>query len=116
LIIIPGIIFASHIYLKDVTVSMSRTIGSAKTFMQEGKKKEAAQQVAAFESSWNSNKMIIATFIRHSELDTVNLSAARLQPYLDNDDTGDFCAESESLQVQLKHIWETEKFSLDNVL
>jgi len=95
---------------------MSENLGNAEMFLQQDNKTEAAKQVAAFNSSWERNKTIMSTFIRHSELDTVNLSAAKLKPYLKYSDTAEFCAESESLRFQLHHIWETEKFSIDNVL
>lgn len=116
LIIIPVLVFSSHYYLKHATTSMSQILCKSETLAQQGKKKEAAKQVASFQSEWDKNKAIMSIFIRHDELDTVNLSTAKLKPYLDDDSTSDFCAESETLKFQLHHIWETEKFSIDNVL
>jgi hypothetical protein len=116
LILIPILIFSSHYYLRHATTSMSQILSKSETLVEQGKKKEAAKQVASFQSEWNKNKAIMSVFIRHDELDTVNLSAAKLEPYLDDNSTSDFCAESETLKFQLHHIWETEKFSIDNVL
>lgn len=116
LILIPVLIFSLHIYLRRVTQDMSATLAQAQTLMDEGKNKEAAKQVAAFTAKWDHSKGVLATFIKHSELDTVNLSSARLMPYITHEETGDFDAESDSLQVQLHHLWEIEKFSIDNIL
>lgn len=116
LILIPALIFMCHIYLKNVTDSMGEVLYYAEQDLQQGKNKEAANQLAAFNNKWEHNKGILATFIKHSELDTVNLAVAKLKPYLNDGDKGEFCAESEALRVQLHHIWESEKFSIDNVL
>jgi len=116
LIIIPALIFATHIYIKNITTSMSAKLDSAETLAERGNKTQAEKQLTDFDNAWNANKGLMATFIRHSELDTVNLSAAKLGPYLEGNNVDEFCAESESLRYQLRHIWETEKFSIDNVL
>lgn len=116
LVLIPVLIFSVHIYLRRVTQDMSGTLAQAQTLMDEGKNKEAAKQVAAFNTKWGHNKNFLATFIKHSELDTVNLSSAKLIPFINNDDTGDFDAESESLQIQIHHLWEIEQFSIGNIL
>lgn len=115
LLLIPAVIFISHFYLKNVTGKMSDILGRAQQLAQNGDNDGAAELVSEFNGEWDKNKAIIATFVKHNELDTVNLSAAKLQPYIKNDNTGDFCAECETLKVQLKHIWESEKFSLDNI-
>lgn len=94
---------------------MNKIISSAQSEAAAGDKKEAANQVAAFEKSWDNNKRIMGCFIRHSELDTVNQSAAKLMPYLDDDNLTNFTAECKTLQMQLHHIMETEKFSFDNL-
>lgn len=116
MIFIPALIFTCHFYLKHTTGEMSEELVHTQSLLQNGKKEEAAKQLAAFHNQWEKNKSIMSMFIRHSELDTVNLSAAKLKPYLEEDETGDFLAESNSLIYQLHHLWETEKFSLDNVL
>jgi uncharacterized protein YpmB len=116
LIIIPIIIFSSHSYLKNVTSAMSETLNSAQMLAQSGDINGAVKMVDKFNNQWDKYKGVIATFIKHNELDIVNLSAAKLKPLIKNDNKGDFLAECESLKVQLHHIWETEKFSVDNIL
>jgi len=116
LIIIPIIIFSSHSYLKNVTSAMSETLNSAQMLAQSGDINGAVKMVDKFNNQWDKYKGVIATFIKHNELDIVNLSAAKLKPLIKNDSKGDFLAECESLKVQLHHIWETEKFSVDNIL
>ena len=116
LIIVPTLIFITHIYLHNATDSMNKIISSAQSAADAGDKKEAANQIAAFEKSWDSDKRIIGCFVRHSELDTVNQSTAKLMPYLEDENITDFTAECDNLKMQLHHIMETEKFSFDNLL
>lgn len=115
LIIIPVLILATHLYLKSVTGEMCSQLTAAQRYAREGDKKEAAKEVAAFTKSWQKNGRVMATFIRHSELDPVNISSARLKPLLDEDEDGDFLAESAGMVTQLHHIWESDRFTLDNV-
>lgn len=116
LIIIPLCIIASHIYLKYSVNDMIEMIAKAQTCAQQGQKKEAAKQIAAFQSAWKKDRAVMSTFIRHDELDTVNLSSAKLGPFLNGNSEEEFFAESESLRMQLEHIRESDQFSLDNVL
>ena len=44
----------------------------------------------------------MATFIRHSELDPVNISSARLKPLLDEDEEGDSSEEENAETVPEK--------------
>lgn len=115
LILLPLLIFCVHLYLKQATEKMSDALVEAQTALLEGDKENAALQVAAFQKSWNSNKMVLGTFIRHAELDIINLSSVKLMPYLTNDENAEFFAEAESLKTQLKHLWESEKFNIDNI-
>ena len=95
---------------------MSKILDKAETQVSDGNKKEAANQIAAFTKSWNKDKKLMGTFIRHSELDIANVSAAKLQAYLDDENDTDFLAECESLKMQLHHIMDTERFTFDNLL
>lgn len=115
LLLIPTIVFVTHRYLHSATGTMSEIIGTAQSKAEEGNKKEAAKQIAAFEKSWDNNQRIMGCFIRHSELDTVNQSTAKLMPLLQDDNLTSFSAECETLKMQLHHIVETENFSFDNL-
>jgi hypothetical protein len=115
LILIPALIFATHMYLKNATGRMQGTLAAAQSSAERDDIRSARGSVADFISQWHAQRHIMAMFIRHSELDTVNLSAARLNALLSLDEPEEFMAESASVSEQLEHIWETEKFSLDNV-
>jgi hypothetical protein len=115
LLIIPALIAGTHLYLRAATDEMCSELTSAQKYALADDKKEAARQVAAFTKSWQNSSQIMATFIRHSELDPVNISAARLKPLLSEEENGDFLAESAATVAQLRHIWESDRFTPDNI-
>ena len=116
LLIIPVSILLGQSYLKKATVSMSGTISSAEKAFREDNRGEAEKALQDFKGSWEKSHQLLGTFIRHSELDTINLNASKLSPYLENDQKAEFCAECEEIKAQLEHLWKMERFTLDNIL
>jgi hypothetical protein len=115
LIIIPLLIEASHIYLRHVTDSMVAQLNMAEQSQRLSNIQQTKLDLDEFSKAWNKNKMVLATFIRHSELDIANQSVAKLKPLTDTDDASGFYAECETLKMQIKHLVEVERFSPDNI-
>lgn len=115
LIILPSLIVANQFYLKGTTGKMTEIINKAENNAKQNDNNKAKQDLKEFGNEWDKNNKIIATFVRHSELDSVNQSNARLLPYLENNDLTSFYAECEVIKSQLHHIMHTEEFSLDNI-
>lgn len=116
LLVIPLFLIGLQIYLHRTTDHMSHMVAQATELTDAGEKEKAAQQVTAFQHKWIRDRGILAMFIKHSELDVVNLSAARLPGYLHSDDIGEFDAETAALRTQLEHLWKSEQFNLENIL
>jgi hypothetical protein len=115
LIILPSLIVVGQFYLKGTTVKMTEIINKAENNAKHNDNNKAKQDLKTFAKEWEINNKIIATFVRHSELDIVNESNARLLPYLENNDLTNFSAECEVIKSQLHHIMHTEEFSFDNI-
>lgn len=115
LIILPSIIIANQFYLKGMTTSMTEIINKAENNAKHNENKDAKSDIEKFGQMWESNNKIISTFARHSELDKINESNARLLPYLENNDLTSFSAECEVIKAQLHHIMHGEEFSIDNI-
>jgi hypothetical protein len=116
LIIIPLLIVCALLYLKQTTTDMREAITQAQSYAQIGDREAAQEKVGEFIRLWDKNKDVMATFIKHHELDVVNLSYVKLLPYLESGNMGDFNSECDMLKTQLDHIFDTEKFNIDNVL
>ena len=115
LIILPMIIAGSQFYLKGTTDKMTELIVQAENSAKQKDTDKAKKALTEFSKEWEINNKIIATFVRHSELDSVNESDAKLLPYLESEDLSSFYAECETVKAQFHHIMHTEEFSIDNI-
>lgn len=115
LIIMPLMIVSAQIYLDRASKELVDIINAAENSAKAGNIEESNAKIDDFLSEWYKNKRIFATFIRHAELDIANQSAAKLKPYLENEDKSNFYGECETIKMQIKHIAETEKFSAVNI-
>ncbi len=115
LIIILLLIGATHIYLRNVTQSMVNQLSVAEQSERAGNTQLAKKDLEAFSKEWDVNKHLLATFIRHSELDLANQSIAKLTPLTDTDDVSGFYAECDTLKMQINHLVDVERFSFDNI-
>ena len=81
---------------------------------------DAAQDLGyralALTELWEDREHAMMAFIRHGELDEVTLSLAKLPAYLRHEDLAAFSAEADTVRRILWHIWESERFSLVNIL
>lgn len=116
LIIIPLLITADNIYLNRLSVKMTEIINSAEQYERDSEPEKADRALETFSEKWEKNKHVLATFIRHSELDIANQSEAKLKSLAESDDKSQFYAECDALKMQVNHIADTEKFCLDNIL
>lgn len=116
LIILPVSIGVSHIYLNSSSEKMVGMLSNVETSAREGDISSANMRLNKFMVVWEKNKPVYATFIRHAEIDLANQSAAKLKEYLADDEKSNFFAECETLKMQITHIADTERFSLDNIL
>lgn len=114
-VIITGIIVSKN-YMQRETAEMVELLKSAETFAYSGDYNKAEKDINDFSEKWDKNRKVLCTFVRHSEVDIANESAAKVKPYLNAQDKSDFFAECEILKFQIKHITETEKYTLYNVL
>lgn len=116
LIIIPLIIAVCHIYLNRVSVNMVSILNDVEKYERASDANMAKQKLDYFQTKWGFHKQVIATFVRHAEIDFANQSAAKLKPLIDCEDKSQFYAECETLKMQINHIEDTEKFTIDNIL
>lgn len=115
LILLPTAIITSHFYLNASSEQMVTML----TGVEKSARSNTAasqKQLDAFMAVWNRNKVIYSTFIRHAEIDFANQSASKLKAYLNGEEKSNFFAECDTLKMQIRHITETEQFSLGNIL
>lgn len=110
------VIICCHFYLNRVTDGLAQTLTSAENAERAGNDAQTQRELEAFNRQWMSHREFIATMIRHSEIDLVNQSAAKLKAYAKGEDKAQFFAECDTLQLQIKHLYDVERFSWGNIL
>lgn len=116
LIILPISIGIRYVYLNLSSEKMVGMLSDVEKSARAGKTSSSVRQLGEFMLVWDKNKPVYATFIRHAEIDLANQSAAKLKAYLASDEKSNFFAECDTLKMQIAHIAETEKFSIENIL
>lgn len=114
-VIITGIIFAQR-YMLTESEKMVAVLRQAEYYAKSGDDEEATKYLDTFSKQWDVNKKVWCTFIMHEEIDIANQSAAKLKPYLADDNKSNFFAECEALKFQINHIAQTEQYTVDNIL
>lgn len=76
----------------------------------------AEKQVDTLQNKWNKTEKWMSTLIDHQEIDSIQLTLAKLTQYVHEKETTDIMAESASLKLLIKHIPGKEKVDLTNLL
>lgn len=114
-VIITGVIFAQR-YMLTESEKMVAVLRQAEYYAKSGDDAQADEYLDTFAKQWDINKKIWCTFIMHEEIDIANQSAAKLKPYLADENKSNFFAECEALKFQINHIAQNERYTLDNIL
>lgn len=117
LILIVAVMTTSQIYLAKSTREMENAVSNIQTsYRQSGNSAETQKRIRSFRSLWQKNSRILPTMIKHSEIDIVNTSVAKLPAYLQGKESVEFNAECDLLKMQLIHLWDIEKIDWENIL
>ncbi|MFT9076696.1 DUF4363 family protein [Ethanoligenens sp.] len=116
-VLIIAVMIASQIYLAKSSQCMAKSIAAVQSsYKQSGNSPATQKKMRQFFSLWQKNSRILPTILKHSELDIVNESVAKLPAYLKDDQPSDFDAECDMLKMQLIHLWNVEKINWENIL
>ena len=72
--------------------------------------------VAALTKYWQREQMLLILFVRHSEIDDLSRSVARLQSYAAFEEHADLHAELKTILWQIDHLLKSEKLRVGTVL
>lgn len=117
LLLMIGVLIASQVYLCNSTRTLTESVDRVQTSYQKtGNSPETKKKMRQFFTLWQKNSRIFPTIIKHSEIDIVNASVAKLPAYLQDNQPTDFYAECDMLKMQLSHLWYIEKVNWENIL
>ncbi len=81
-----------------------------------GQRSPANQDFSRLDASWKKTGAMWTTLIDHQELDSINITLARVKKFLDTGDIPGFMSELAELKLLLRHIPEKEALNLRNIL
>lgn len=117
LLLMIGVLIASQIYLSQSTRTLAESVDRVQvSYQKTGNSPETKKRMRQFFALWQKNSRILPTMIKHSEIDIVNASVAKLPAYLQDNQPTDFDAECDMLKMQLSHLWYIEKVNWENIL
>lgn len=118
-VLILGAVAASvYAYFKVVSLSeaIDLRIGALTAALHEDNTKEIVEQSRDLVEFWNAEEKILVHFVRHSHIDVISMSMARLPALAEYGDYSEVYAELLSIRRQMEHIRTAEILTLENLL
>ncbi len=66
-------------------------------------------------STWNRIKALWTVLLHHSEIDSMNITLARIEQYIKSREKGLVLGEIASLKVLIQHVPKKERLTLENI-
>ncbi|ADG81304.1 hypothetical protein Tfer_2819 [Thermincola ferriacetica] len=114
--ILVGFSTFTYNYINNTTDDLMAHIQVMEKHLRARNWQQAEQGFSKLKSSWDRTSSNWAVFIDHQELDSINMSMARLKNYMDTREKPELLAELGELKLLLKHIPEKEALNLKNIL
>ena len=122
-IVICSILFAgiiavsifSYSTVKRVDSEITNKINAITTAINQDDVNLLILQVTELNLYWQKEEKILVHFIRHSHIDSITVSMARLPALAQYGDISEVNAELASIRIQIEHIHTSEKLNLYNL-
>jgi peptidoglycan hydrolase CwlO-like protein len=114
LVIIFSGILSLNLYSKT-SRQLSKMVDSTYDFVNSGNWDGATKEVENIEKAWDKIEGVWAVLIDHFEIDNIEMSLKKSKRYIETKDLPLSLAELENLKFMVEHIYEKEKFSLENI-
>ncbi len=104
------------LWLHHGTVDLLGDIAQAEQQVWDGEIKEAFETLEQAQQDWREDEIYFSRLLRHRELDTVTVTLDSLPAYLEYGDYASFFAMTSQAKSMIRHIWEAELPSWNNLL
>lgn len=111
---------ASSVYayfkVESLSEALDLRIGALTAVLHEDNTKEIVEQSHDLVEFWDEEEKILVHFVRHSHIDVISISMARLPALAEYGDYSEVYAELLSIRRQMEHIRTAEILTLENLL
>jgi ABC-type protease/lipase transport system fused ATPase/permease subunit len=91
-------------------------ISHLENMVRNGEWDEADGTLLTIEKEWGKNKGVWATLIDHMEIDSIDITLAKLSRYIETRETSSALAEASTLSKLVRHIPRKVSFNIENIL
>ena len=116
IVLLLGGSLASHRYIQTATQSLGAQLETIEQSISAQKWKFAQKELNTAQQRWDKNKTWWTVLLDHQEIDTIDLSMRRLEKYITTQNSSLSLGEVSALKLLVDNIFNSDKFTLSNIL
>jgi hypothetical protein len=102
--------------LTDTSKVLDNQISELENNVRNKTWNKADKSLLAIENEWSKNKSAWATLIDHTEIDSIDITLAKLSRYIETREPSSALAEASALSKLIRHIPRKVSFNIENIL
>ncbi|KRQ87979.1 hypothetical protein ABG79_00144 [Caloramator mitchellensis] len=102
--------------IKNDTRILGENINNIKTSISKGDWPNAFSSINKLNEEWEKSKHRWSLFINHKEIDNISISLKETIQFIKNKDKSSSEASLATLEHYIKHIYQIERLSLENII
>lgn len=103
-------------YLELTSQNLFYYVNNIETYVRQENWNKANNEFLLANKAWNEMKNKWAIFIEHKEINNIEISINKIEKYMESKSIKDVLAEISKFKLLIKHISNTYKLSLENIL
>ncbi len=115
-ILLFGGSLASYRYIQTTTQSLGAQLETVEQSASAQQWQAAQKELNTAQQRWDKTKTWWTVLLDHQEIDNIDISMKRLEKYIETQDVSLSLGEVSALRLQVDQIYDTEKFTLKNIL
>ena len=115
-ILLFGGSLASYRYIQTTTQSLGAQLETVEQSASAQLWQAAQKELNTAQQRWDKTKTWWTVLLDHQEIDNIDISMKRLEKYIETQDVSLSLGEVSALRLQVDQIYDTEKFTLKNIL
>lgn len=94
--------------LTDIKDEFTAKFDELSALVEAGEQEAAVEAAGRLTDEWMDKHHVLCRIVRHTQLDQVTLSVARLEPLARHGENGELAAEIRRCKILLEDIWDSE--------
>lgn len=108
--------FMLNKYIGTSCEKLLSSVEELHTLVENNKWSEAKEELTSLRKEWDNTKKRWQLFLEHYEMDTIDITIAKLGQYVDIEERALSLGEVAEFQLLISHIKDKEQIKLENIL